>query len=327
MKKDEKVTKSNALIEAAYHPTSLYQMRLLLVAIAQIREGEKITHRTEFTISAQGMADLVGIAGKSGSHFAYLKQAADDLVDMSIRVTEYPDGRPRARRWWKINVVDSCGYIEDQAKVVLTFTPSIIPYITELEDRYKSYRLAHVIKMKSVYGMRLYELALRWKFEAELPQNKGIKEVAVGEFRYVMGLEDQYREMDDLKKRVIRPALRDVNEHTDLMVSFGQRKSGRSIAYFQFKIEKKPRTSAEGSRRATKRKNMLPSGTTTNGADFLCEGGDFMDYARRVLPRCKLGQRPWDEALKALRDEIETKGIYRDMKTGEIIQQPGQPVT
>ena len=233
MSEDDFVKKSNALVEAAYHPTSLYQMRLLLAAISQIREDQKITHHTEFEINAQGMADLVGISGKSGGHFHQLKKAADALVDMSVHMTEHPDGRPRAKRWSRINIVNECVYCEDEAKVILTFTPSIIPYMTELENRYKTYKLANVIRMKSMYGMRLYELCLQWIFP------DGSKEVTVDEFRRLMGLEGQYSAMNNMKNRVIRPAIRDINACSNLKVTDGQRKSGRTITHFQFTITKK----------------------------------------------------------------------------------------
>ena len=181
------------------------------------------------------MADLVGVSGRSGSHFAHLKRAADELADMSIRVTRHPDGRPRAKRWSRINIVNECVYCEDEAKVILTFTPRILPYITEMENRYKTYKLAHVIRMKSMYGMRLYELCLQWVFP------DGLKEIMVDEFRYLMGLEDKYRIIADMKKWVLQPALRDININTcsDLKVTFRTRKSGRTITHFQFKITKK----------------------------------------------------------------------------------------
>ena len=47
MSKTEVVKKSNALVEAAYQPASLYQMRLLLVAISQIK-GETPTNSQRF---------------------------------------------------------------------------------------------------------------------------------------------------------------------------------------------------------------------------------------------------------------------------------------
>ena len=86
------------------------------------------------------------------------------------------------------------------------------------------------MKMRSGYGIRLYEQCLRWGFREEW-------EVTVGEFREMMGLQDQYSTIDNLKRRVVEPAMRDVNEFTEFRVRFGQRKVGRTITHFQFAIE------------------------------------------------------------------------------------------
>ena len=58
------------------------------------------------------------------------------------------------------------------------------------------------------------------------------------------GLDGKYERMDHLKTKVINPALRDVNAHTDLEVTFGERRRGRAITHFQFKFQKKQTAAA-----------------------------------------------------------------------------------
>ena len=90
-----KVQVSNALIDACYRPESLYQMRLLLTAIAQIKPDQRITHNTEFRITAQGIADLIGMTEMGGSYYNQLARAARDLRGMYITIYEHHDGRKR----------------------------------------------------------------------------------------------------------------------------------------------------------------------------------------------------------------------------------------
>ena len=45
--------------------------------------------------------------------------------------------------------------------------------------------------------------------------------------------------MNDLKKRVLEPALKQVNEHTDITASYEQHKKGRTITGFSFKFKQK----------------------------------------------------------------------------------------
>ena len=69
-------------------------------------------------------------------------------------------------------------------------------------------------------------------------------EFEVDEFRHIMGIDGKYERMDHLKTKVIKPALRDVNAHTDLAVTFGERRRGRTITHFQFRFQKKQTTAA-----------------------------------------------------------------------------------
>ena len=311
MSKTEVVKKSNALIEAAYHPASLYQMRLLLVAISQIKDSENLTYKTQFEISAQGVADLIGIAGKSGGHYYQLKKAADDLMEMIVTVKKNPDGRPRSKRWSRINVVNECVYCEGEAKVILTFTPSIIPYIAALEGRYKAYKLAHVIRMKSKYGIRLYELCLQWVFP------NGWKEITVDEFRYLMGLEDKYRVIADMKKWVIQPALRDIKTCSDLSVTCRTRKVGRIITYLQFKITKKLVEARIPTRTAERRRRVDNSPQAPGIAIPYLEAPDWQ--ARRFYVEENIGpDEDWTKAKERLTNELQ-KGIIREK--GKIIEE------
>ena len=51
--------------------------------------------------------------------------------------------------------------------------------------------------------------------------------------------------MNDLKKRVLEPALKQVNEHTDITASYEQHKKGRTITGFSFKFKQKKPKQAE----------------------------------------------------------------------------------
>ena len=49
-----------------------------------------------------------------------------------------------------------------------------------------------------------------------------------------------YERIGNIKDKVIKPALADINKHSNLNVAFGQRKAGRRVTHFQFVITQKP---------------------------------------------------------------------------------------
>lgn len=225
MKKD--IVKSNALIEASYSPGSVYRMRLIMACLLQIKAGEKLSHKQTFTVTANALADLTGSAAKN--NYRELAKAADDLMDMIITVPNYrPNDDPRKVVKRRMNVVAHCDYTKHEGKVEIDFTHSIIPYISQLKKHFTKYQAKYVMPMKSSYGVRLYELCLQWMGDE--------REFEIEDFKELLGLDDQYQILGDLKRRVINPALRDINTYSDIRVAFGQRKAGRRVTHLQFKI-------------------------------------------------------------------------------------------
>ena len=232
---DNLVVKSNALIEAAYHPESRYQMRVLLACVSMIKSDEELKVGYRFELTANALADLTG--DKAKNNYRELRKAADEIMDMTITLRKGPGGerliheatgKPDKR---KINVAALCDYYDRQGKVVIEFTHAVLPYLSDLESYFTKYRLKYIMKMKSAYGVRLYELLVQW-FGNE-------REFAIDEFKEIFGITDKYKAMCDLKKRVIYPAIDDINNHSNIKVSFGQRKKGRTVTHLQFKFKEK----------------------------------------------------------------------------------------
>ncbi|VVP44413.1 hypothetical protein PS880_05018 [Pseudomonas fluorescens] len=46
--------------------------------------------------------------------------------------------------------------------------------------------------------------------------------------------------MDNLKRRVLEPALAQINEHSDIRVTYTQRKTGRTVTHLIFAIKPEP---------------------------------------------------------------------------------------
>jgi len=228
MTHSEDIVKSNALIEAAYKPGNVYQMRLLLAALMQVKAGEKLDFRHQYIITANALADLTN--QKAVANYRELKKAVADLRDMYISVKEKPNAELGTPDQTDINVVSSCQYWHKEGRVSLRFTEEILPYISDLKKRFTQYQAKYVMPMRSSYGIRLYELCLQWLGNE--------REFLVDDFRRMFGLENKYSNIRDLKRRVIKPALIDINTYSDIRVKFAQVKRGRRVHSFQFMIVK-----------------------------------------------------------------------------------------
>ena len=89
--------------------------------------------------------------------------------------------------------------------------------------------------MNTGYAVRLYELLICWRSTGKTPI------IDIEEFRNIVGINiGEYKLIADLKKRIIDPSIKQINQHTDITATYEQHKTGRTITGFSFKFKQKP---------------------------------------------------------------------------------------
>lgn len=253
------VVKDNRLIEASYS-LGLVEQRLMLLAIVGAREtGEGVTPETLLTVRAEDYAKHFGVERQTA--YQALQEAVETLFNRRATVDVYDKRRDKMRpmvvRW-----VTAMQYEEQQACVTLRFGIEVVPLITRLEQNFTSYELQQIAGLKSAYAIRLYELLMQWKAAAKTP----IFELQ--QFRNQLGVGLEYSRIEAFKRRVLDVAVDQINEHTDIIVSYEQQKKGRTITGFSFTFKhKKPEKSAKPKQVQLvkdKHKNNLTWGTSEN---------------------------------------------------------------
>ena len=234
--KNELVVKDTVLINASYN-LEVTEQRLILLAIINAREtGKGITADCKLEITATDYASRFDVSN-SGAYKA-LKNAVLNLFDRQFSFKEVDKkgniGTVKSR--W----VSRIKYIDDSATLEITFAPDVVPLITRLEQHFTSYQLKQVTQLTGKYAIRLYELLIAWREVGKVPQ------IELSEFRSKIGVEaNEYTAMNDFKKRVLEPSIKQINEHTDIIVTYEQHKKGRIISGFSFKFKSKPQAKIE----------------------------------------------------------------------------------
>lgn len=252
------IYKANSLIEASYR-LSLYEQRIILACIAQVRRDALLTDQHLYIVSAQQIADMSGVCVKRS--YQHIKAAAERLFDRRITLHDAPNGAGKAKvrltRW-----VQEVVYQESQGTVALRFSQPMVPYLSQLTEQFTRYALLDVSRMSSSHAIRLYELFSQW-------QKVGRREVELDWLRQILQLEGRYENIRDLKRRVIEPAVKQINEHSPLWVKWSQRKTGRRVTHLIFNFGEKPRAKAKAkTRRASSPKpkaSALPEGPSMFG--------------------------------------------------------------
>ena len=231
MPKNEIVVKDNALINASYNLDTVEQ-RLILLAILQARETKTgIDANTRLRIHASDYMDRFNVS----KHAAYkaLKTAVTNLFGRQFSYLTLDEKTGKSKkvisRW-----VQNIAYIDDAAILEVTFTMDVVPLITRLEQQFTSYQLKQVTQLTGKYAIRLYELLIAWREVGKTPLFE------ISDFRSKLGLGvDDYPRIDTFKRRVLESAVKQINEHTDIIVKVEQHKEGRSIYGFSFSFKQK----------------------------------------------------------------------------------------
>ena len=235
------VVKDNALINASYN-LELTEQRLIMLAIINAREsGQGITADSKLEIRASDYAKLFNVS--LDASYKALREAVNNLFNRQFSYTaEY-------KRTGKIGVVRSrwvsrIFYVDDLALLEITFAPDVVPLVTRLEEHFTSYQAKQVAHLTSKYAVRLYELLIAWREAGKVPP------IEISEFRNRLGLlDDEYTAMHNFKKRVLEPSIQQINEHTDITVTYEQHKKGRTISGFSFRLKQKPQPKKVESKR------------------------------------------------------------------------------
>ncbi|WP_146196658.1 replication initiation protein RepM, partial [Acinetobacter stercoris] len=228
---NELIVKDNALINASYNLDTVEQ-RLVLLAILQARESNiDIDAYTKLRVYAGDYMNKFNV----DKHAAYkaLKNAVNNLFGRQFSYMTFDEKTGKSKkvisRW-----VQSIAYIEDAATLELAFTIEVIPLITRLEQQFTSYQLKQVSQLTSKYAIRLYEILIAWREVGKTPI------INVADLRSKLGLGDSdYPRMDTFKRRVLDAAMSQINESTDIRVTYDQYKQGKTIAGFAFKLKQK----------------------------------------------------------------------------------------
>ncbi|WIY59000.1 replication initiation protein [Bacillus arachidis] len=225
IKENNIVSKSNTLIEANSR-LNLVEQKMLLCLASNIEPNDR-DFKT-YTFPIKHFHDLLGLSGST--KYSELSKITKDLLS---KVIEIRVGEELIQVSW----LSSAIYNRNKGTIDMRFDPLLKPFLLELSNKFTSYRLANVVKLKSTYAIRIYEL---------LKQYEDLKErtISLENLRYYLDAMDVYPNYANFKQRVLKPSQKELNQKTDISFEFEEIKLGRKVQKIRFIIgsqkKKKP---------------------------------------------------------------------------------------
>lgn len=214
------VYQSNKLVESIYQLTPL-EHKLLRILISMIKKEDE--EFTEYKFSAKELNKFLKINPKN--IYLELDQATDRLMTRFVKIKD--DKKETFKKRHLIEVADY-----ENGVLTLKIHSDMKPFYLQLQEYYTKYKLKNILKFKSMYSFRFYELLKQY-------EDIGYRIFSVAELREILDIqENQYPKYANLKQKVITVAIKEINNYTDLFIEIEEIKEVRKVEWLKFKIKK-----------------------------------------------------------------------------------------
>ncbi|MGF6265231.1 plasmid replication initiation protein [Paraburkholderia youngii] len=227
---------SNALTRAG-HGLTLAEKRIVASAISKLdsRRAPRAGKLPVTRISAAEYAETFQIDPNTA--YEQLQAAAKSLYGRPITFYEPAHKRNGAplpltkvlMRW--VGVVK---YQIGEGCVELQWWPALLPHLTALKGQFTTYQLQQASALRSIYSWRLLELLTRFK-------STGWAEYDIDDFATAMdATEKQRANFNNIKRRIIEPAVAELNEKDGWIIQWAPIKAGRKVKALRFTFARDP---------------------------------------------------------------------------------------
>lgn len=233
---DLQVNMSNALARSA-HSLNLSEKRIIAACIAktdQMPNMEKVKQRGAWLVrlSAADYAATFDI----GLDAAYeqLQAGAENLFKRYITTTRQTRKGPEIYRFvW----VGGVRYHHGEGWIELDWFHEVVPHLFNLKGEFTKYKLKQASALRSKHSWRLFELMQSW-------QDTGRYQPSIEDFCKSMEVPESYlKDFKSIRTRVIEPAVKELIEKNNMLITWSTQNAGRKVIGLDFKFKPNPQQS------------------------------------------------------------------------------------
>ena len=210
------VVKSNQLINAQYKLKAI-EKKIICIILALIDSCN--TGSSIYEIELSKLIFLLDIKNNNAK-----KEVIKTLTELHKKTLVLNHNEKVLITSWFSSVL-----IDENNVVYFEVSTQLKPFLLALKKCFTVYHISNILRFKSYYSMRLYELCKQF-------ETIGKSHYKLGELKSVMGISTQYKQYKNFKRKVLMPAINEINNHSDLMISVKENLTGRSVSGLSFKI-------------------------------------------------------------------------------------------
>lgn len=229
--REYKVVKANDLVQKSRFALSVPEQKTIAYICAMIKpidpvdRANGVPFQLEYEFNIREYCKICGINYENGKNYADIKATLKRLSDRSMWL-EIGDEEVLCRWLAKVRTNKKSGIVH------VRIDEDLAPYLFDLQEKFLSYGLVNVLAMKSQFSIRLYEL-----LKSYLIKQSVTKTFDLDELKRLLMVENvkSYSDFSLFRKKVLEIAEREINNFTDIHVSWQTVKKGKKVTAVTFR--------------------------------------------------------------------------------------------
>lgn len=215
---------ANIFTTAKYPFTSL-EKDIMIMVLSQLKDG---TDQCYYHVAAKAITEKTG-AILNINNFV---DACDRLQSRNVKLVK-PNGNLLSAQ-----LVASAEYLKGTGVIEIEISKKLLPFLVKLSDHFTLIDFEIILSLRKRSSKRLYELLCQYR-------DTGWVYFSMVDLRGYLDLIDEYGNQKysnwkDLRIRAIEPAIKEINQNTDIKLSYDVRKYGAKVVGIDFKFEPRP---------------------------------------------------------------------------------------
>jgi len=216
------VVKSNELIQKSRSSMTAQEQKLILYIISKIQPTDEDFKM--YTVDLKQLCKVCGIETQ-GKNYMNFKSSIQALASKTFWIdTKDKD--------YLIHWLTNVEINKYETTVSFRLDERLKPYLLQVKQNFTQFELENILAFKSRFSIRLYEFLKSYLYMHE-------KEFTLDELKELLLIETKYKLFKDFKKYVLNKILSEINDYTDLDITYETIKTGRKVTGILFKINKK----------------------------------------------------------------------------------------
>ena len=225
VKGNEVVVQSNVLIDS-FKRSGLRELKLFTFLISKVNPLEPDNMR--FRVDVRDITKAIGVES-TATVYRDVRNIVQNLMEKIVSIYEIEDGK---RIVTDVPLLSYAQYHIDEGYADIEISPYLSRYVVNLHHEFTQYRLSNVMYLSSIYAMRIYEMLKK-------QEKIGTRSFLLDDLRKKLGVSNKFKAYKDFRMYVIDIAQREINNKTDLQISYTPKKSGKKVVAIEFDIRNK----------------------------------------------------------------------------------------